>query len=155
MKVALSQIGLILFAWLLFLTPSRIAGGEEAARYVRVGDQEWQILAVIDGDTIRVRAANLPTPLDHMLIRIRGIDTPEIGSKAKCLHEQEEAEKARRFTEQFLLQGNIQIEDLKWDKYGGRVLADLWVAGKSLSEHLIKAQLGRPYDGGKRRPWCA
>ena len=41
------------------------------------------------------------------------------------------------------------------NKYGGRVLAKVETAdGQDLSQRLLKAGHARPYEGGKREPWC-
>ena len=47
----------------------------------------------------------------------------------------------------------IELRPLRRDKYF-RVLADVYVDGKSLSQSLIKAGLGREYHGGKKGSWC-
>ena len=45
----------------------------------------------------------------------------------------------------------IEFEQPSWDKYGGRIDADVWIDGDLLSDQLIAAGLARRYDGGKRR----
>ena len=35
-----------------------------------------------------------------------------------------------------------------------RLIADVWIDGRSLAAALIQAGLGRPYAGGKRQGWC-
>lgn len=46
------------------------------------------------------------------------------------------------------------MRDQRWGKYGGRVVANLVLDGRTLSSLLIKAGHGRPYAGGKRKGWC-
>ena len=48
----------------------------------------------------------------------------------------------------------VLVRDPEWGKWGGRVLADLILDGRSLSAALIAAGYGRPYDGGRRPGWC-
>jgi len=48
----------------------------------------------------------------------------------------------------------IAFRNIKWDKYGGRVLATVIVAGKNLGDELIAAGVARPYFGKKKKPWC-
>lgn len=45
----------------------------------------WPVVRVIDGDTAAVDAsADLPAPLTELRIRVRGVDTPETGHRARC-----------------------------------------------------------------------
>lgn len=120
-----------------------------------VEGNSWRLLDVIDGDTFKIHVGKgLPGSLSRLLIRIKGVDTPERGAKSECLAEQRLAEDATRFTEAFLRNGVIRIENTRWDKYGGRVLADVYVDDKLLSIQLITAKLARPYNGKKRQSWC-
>jgi endonuclease YncB( thermonuclease family) len=41
---------------------------------------EVKVVGVYDGDTIRVDVPQMPEPLNHMKVRVRGIDTPELGA---------------------------------------------------------------------------
>jgi len=45
-------------------------------------------------------------------------------------------------------------EILKWDKYGGRVLGDVYLDHQSLAQSLISAGLARPYKGEAKSSWC-
>ena len=50
----------------------------------------------------------------------------------------------------------VTLWDIRYDKFGGRVLARVETAsGADLAELLIAAGLGLAYDGGAREPWCA
>jgi endonuclease YncB( thermonuclease family) len=115
---------------------------------------EWEILRVVDGDTIEIKDECFPTEL-KLSIRVLGIDTPEKGSKAKCDKEAKLAEKASKFTKEFIGKNKTAtFRNIKWDKYGGRLLADVEINGKSLSGELIKNGLARSYDGKKKGSWC-
>ena len=48
----------------------------------------------------------------------------------------------------------IEFRNLKWDKYGGRILADVYIDGMSYKHEIIEAGLAREYDGGKKLGWC-
>ena len=50
--------------------------------------------------------------------------------------------------------GLITFSELKWDKYGGRVLSDVKINNKSLAKDLINNGLGREYHGEKKQSWC-
>lgn len=115
---------------------------------------EWQVLRVIDGDTLEVKNECFPTEL-KLSIRVLGIDTPEKGFRAKCKKEAELAEKASKFTKQFVGKNKTAtFRNIKWDKYGGRLLADVEINGKSLAGELIKNNYARSYDGKKKGSWC-
>ena len=115
---------------------------------------EWEILRVVDGDTIEIKDECFPTEL-KLSIRVLGIDTPEKGSRAKCDKEAKLAEKASKFTKEFIGKNKTAtFRNIKWDKYGGRLLADVEINGKSLSDELIKNGLARSYDGKKKGSWC-
>lgn len=115
--------------------------------------QEWRITRIYDGDTFYVEVPDLPNEIGKIGVRIRGIDTPEIGSKAKCGWERRRGSEARaRLIE--LLKAPIEYRDLRWDKYGGRVDATVIAGGADVARVLIEEGLARPYSGGKRRGWC-
>jgi len=116
----------------------------------------FKILRVIDGDTLVIEANYLPEPLEPELkLRIIGVDTPEKGSRAKCDEERILSNKAKSFVEeQIKIATTIQIKLDSWDKYGGRVLGDVFLDGKSLKNELLNAKLAKSYDGGKKSSWC-
>ena len=106
-----------------------------------------------DGDTCYVTAKTLPIPLQRMSVRILGIDTPE--TRGDCPEEKALALRGREFANvAFNGAETIEFLNLKWDKYGGRVLADVWLDGVDYAALLIEAGLARPYDGGKKEGWC-
>ena len=120
-------------------------------------DYAWPVVRVVDGDTVAVDAsADLPPELADLRVRLRGVDTPEKGGRAKCDSERDAGQAATAFTAQAVAGAStIVVRDLEWGKWGGRVIADLVIDGQSLSESLIAAGHGRAYDGGKRESWCA
>ena len=120
------------------------------------GDYEWPVTRVVDGDTVKVDAgADMPPALASLSVRLRGVDTPEKGRRAKCETERRAGQAATAFTEAALARASsIAVRNPSWGKWGGRVIADLILDGRSLSASLIETGHGRPYDGGKRAGWC-
>lgn len=115
---------------------------------------EWEILRVVDGDTLEIKNECFPKEL-KLSVRVREIDTPEKGSRAKCDKEAKLAEKASKFTKQFIGKNKkATFRNIKWDKYGGRLLADVEINGKSLAGELVKNNYARSYDGKKKSSWC-
>lgn len=116
---------------------------------------QWPIIRVIDGDTLETRLNGLPDPLQKVKVRFRGVDTPEKGHRAKCEDERRRADQASLFTKEVIEKAKqILFSSPKWGKYGGRIIADVWVDGRNLADLLIYENLARPYNGGKRKGWC-
>jgi endonuclease YncB( thermonuclease family) len=115
--------------------------------------REFRSNLCYDGDTCYVLAPSLPEPLQKMSVRILGIDTPEI--RGECEEEKKLAYEGREFANRmFRGAEKIEFANLDWDKYGGRVLADVYLDGKLYSDEIINAGLARPYDGGTKTGWC-
>ncbi len=139
--VALTFLSILL----LFIPVSSFAG--EIVR----GSIPADVVSVYDGDTITVNAHPWPGLTIRTAVRLRGIDTPEI--RGKCAAEITAALAARdRLAE--LMVGGIHLENISFDKYGGRVDADVITAQGNAAQILIKTRLGREYGGGKRGGWC-
>ena len=106
-----------------------------------------------DGDTVHV-VFKMPSSNDcyKWVIRIMGIDTPEIKSKNK--YEKQLAVKARDFLRELILDKFIIIECLDFDKYG-RLLGNLYIEGneKSISNMMIEKGFAKAYDGGTKVKW--
>lgn len=125
------------------------AAGASAERY------SWPVVGIKDGDTIAVEIPGLPAALNPVAVRLRGIDTPESGGRAKCAAERDLAQRATGFTSEAIARGRrIEFAMPGWDKYGGRIDAEIWIDGDSLADQLVAAGLARAYDGGKRQGWC-
>jgi len=117
---------------------------------------QYRVTRVLDGDTIEFDAPFLPVELKQVLkLRIIEVDTPEKGSLAKCQAEADKALRATDFTKRMVgTATRHEVVLVGWDKYGGRVLGDLLLDGKSLKRMLIETGHARPYDGGKKASWC-
>ena len=106
-----------------------------------------------DGDTIHV-VFKMPHSNEYnkWVIRMMGIDTPEI--KAKNTNEKQLAVKARDFLRELILDKIIIIECLDFDKYG-RLLGNLFIEGNdvSISNMMIEKGYAKAYDGGTKTKW--
>ena len=123
---------------------------------VTVGDHivPATIIGVYDGDTITVRAQVWPNSYWEGKVRLRGVDTPELGGRAKCPEEAEAALRARTLVQRYIGQRVLVINPAN-GKYAGRIIADVITEdGKFLDEVLMEAGLAREYGGGKRGTWC-
>ena len=126
--------------------------------HARQDPSTWtvKITKIYDGDTFNFEAPMLPTPLQNMKVRIRGIDAPEKGGRAKCQSEKDKATKAlEKLTK---LKGTAiwaELSNLGWDKYGGRVVADVKLNGVDVKTEMLKDHLVVEYSGqGKKQDWC-
>jgi micrococcal nuclease len=114
------------------------------------------IIKVSDGDTIVIAAPFLPAPLKPQLaVRIFGVDTPEKGFRAKCESENQRGLAASEFTKKLVgASQKRQVILYDWDKFGGRVLGDVILDGKSLRQQLITNGFAREYFGEAKQSWC-
>ncbi len=108
-----------------------------------------------DGDTITFDIPGIhPLIGKNISVRVRGLDTAEVSTKNKCekrvgLYTKEQVavllKRAKR----------VDLLNVSREKYF-RILADVIVDGKSLSENLMNAGLAYAYDGGTKMPpnWC-
>ena len=112
-----------------------------AADRAEAADYAWPVTRIVDGDTLRVDAgADLPSELAVLSVRIRGIDTPKKGGRAKCESERARGQAATAFTSQTVAgaRSNV-IADPELGTWGGRVIADVVVDGRSLAAALLAA----------------
>lgn len=93
--------------------------------------------------------------LSQIAIRIDGIQAPELRTKDKC-------EKAAGYEAKAYLSGllrkakRIDARNIKWGKYAGRVVGDLYADDINVGPLMLKMGLAIPYDGGKKPEydWC-
>jgi len=139
-----------IIAALLFIPAIVLAQNKTGVTYDVV------LTRVIDGDTVAFQANWLPDPLKKELsIRVYGVDTPEKSFRAKCPSEAQRGEAATEFTKKLINQSQKrQIVLMGWDKYGGRVLGDVVLDGKSLRQQLIANGFAREYYGEAKTSWC-
>ncbi|HET7715051.1 MAG TPA: thermonuclease family protein [Bauldia sp.] len=132
----------------LFSTSPLAAGAEVIA-----GPVPAEVIRVVDGDTLALRARVWIGLEVTVNARIRGIDAPE--RNGKCAREKALAETARLRLAAAAGDGKVRLTRIENDKYAGRVIADIVTdAGTDLAEAMLASGLVRAYDGGTRDPWC-
>lgn len=123
------------------------------SKKIELKTSNWKIIEAIDGDTLKVEIPSM-LPLKYS-IRINGIDTPEKAGHAKCKEEAELAQKASEFTKNLVSNlKTFKISNVKHDKYGGRLLADVEINNIDVGRFLIKEGFARIYHGEKKLSWC-
>jgi endonuclease YncB( thermonuclease family) len=123
------------------------------ARDVLAGPVPAEVVEVLDGDTIAVRARIWLGQELATHVRLAGIDTPEL--HGKCERERRLAAAARDLLASRLVERRVTLQDVQFGKYAGRVVARVATeSGEDVADVLISAGLARPYGGGSRRPWC-
>lgn len=138
----------IAFALLIALAAPLARAGE-----VLAGPYQAQVERVIDGDSLLVRVRIWLGQEVSTIVRIRGIDAPEL--KGACEEERAGAQEARRFIEQQLVGGSVTLAAIESDKFGGRVIAQVFAPGDvDVGAALVGAGLARHYGGGRREGWC-
>ena len=105
-----------------------------------------RVIKVYDGDTITI-ASKLPiekSPIYRFLVRLNGIDTPEM--KSSCNDEKNVAHQAQEFVSKLILNKYVRLENIKNEKYG-RILADVYIGDVHLNELLLKERYAVVYNG--------
>ena len=115
------------------------------------GPVNARVVSVYDGDSLTVDTEPWPGLTARTKVRVAGVDTPEI--RGKCQTEKDMAIQARDFV-RATVGATVRLTNIRLGKYAGRVIADVWVRGRKLSDLLITENLGRPYHGGRREGWC-
>ena len=134
---------------LMLLSSSAPAGARELLR----GPVPAEVMEVIDGDTVRVRAHIWLGQAVETSVRLDGIDTPEL--RGDCDGERRLARAARDYLVGLVAGRRVSLRDITQDKYGGRVVARMDDhKGRDLGAALISAGYARAYDGGTRGTWC-
>ena len=111
------------------------------------------VTAVIDGDTLEVRARIWLGQEVTTRVRLAGIDAPE--TRSDCAQERVLAGRAAALLKARLGQPEVRLYDIVYGKYAGRILARVeTVDGEDLGRALLAAGLARVYAGGRRAPWC-
>lgn len=113
-----------------------------------------EVVRVIDGDTFAVEVPDLPKPLNSISIRIRGIDTPE-SFRPKCYKEKLKGNAAKQFLSHTINHQVVLLKNYDWDKYGGRIVADVFYDGRNVGQMLLNSGLAVRYSGkGTKKDWC-
>jgi micrococcal nuclease len=137
------------------MTMATLSFAEEGCKHDKTNFKCVQYVKNYDADTITFNIPNThPLFGEKINIRVLGVDTPEIKTKNKC--EKQKAILAKKEVETLLKNAKrIDLRNLKRGKYF-RVVADVMVDGKSLTEFLLKNGHAYSYDGGKKKKmdWC-
>jgi endonuclease YncB( thermonuclease family) len=137
--------------WWALLLPA--LPGVAAAAEVLAGPYVGAVERVVDGDTIAVRVTVWLEQDLHVLVRVRGIDAPEL--RGRCESERERAGAATAQLARLVAGGAVVLTRIEGDKYYGRVVADVSTReGGDIGRTLVAAGFARPYDGDRRLPWC-
>ena len=140
------RIPVLILALVALLSPAHATGR-------LAGPVEAEVLSVIDGDSLVVRARIWLGQTVETHVRLTGIDTPEL--RGKCDREREKAEAARTALIGLLGDGPVALSDIETDKFGGRVRARVGSATHpDVAQAMIATGHARAYDGGRRAGWC-
>ena len=133
----------------VFLSLPFSAGAVE----IFAGPVSAEVVRVVDGDTIAVEARPWPGQIVETLVRVRGVDTPEL--RSSCGAEKEAAKVAKNYVISLLQEGDrVELREIAGDKYFGRVVADVGLSDKrDLTTLLLAGGYGVPYDGGRKTPF--
>ena len=118
------------------------------------GPVSADVVEVIDGDTIAVRAHIWPGHIVETRVRLDGVDTPET-RRPDCEAEREAGHQATAFTRDWLAaRSSVTLHQVRLGSFAGRVIADMQDADnhQSLSDALLEAGLASVY--GEEGPWC-
>ena len=142
------------------MVPAAAAGGGPApsARYLP-GAVEARVTRVLDGDTFEARIRIWFGQDVTVLVRIAGVDAPELA--ARCSTERLHAEAASAGLAELLDGGRIILRDMHLDKYCGRIVSRVLVedAGGAFPQTDVAAVMrasgqARGYAGKRRSGWC-
>lgn len=124
--------------------PAVALSGDKSYGHIRA-----KLLRVVDGDTIVVDIPGYPDIVGREIsVRLAGCDTPELRDKRVEIRRM--AEEARAMVWTLLCNSHeIELRNVRRGKYF-RIVADVLADGQDISELLIRAGLGKPYDGGKK-----
>lgn len=110
---------------------------------------------IVDGDTfIGDVLLDDNVKITSVSVRLRNVDTPEI--HGQCDEEIKRAEYAKQRLGELIPVGSMaEIDNIKDDKYAGRIDANVYDAqSRDVGSVLVRENVGREYNGGKREPWC-
>jgi len=117
--------------------------------------QNVQFVKNYDGDSITFNIPNAPAIFGkNMIIRLRGIDTPELKKKS-CPTAMLKAKQAKQLVYSLLINAHIiNLHHIGRGKYF-RMLADVEFDGQDLATALLDQNLAVKYSGGKKEShWC-
>jgi len=138
----------LLLAVVMWLVP--VLPAEEAETLS--GPVPASVVRIVDGDTLVVRARIWLGHEVETHVRLGGIDAPELNGR--CPGERALAKEARKVLADAVGGGEVALSEIHYGKYAGRVVAEVSVDGRPVSDTLLAAGVARPESSGRRRPWC-
>jgi len=111
------------------------------------------LLKIYDGDTVYLTTELWPDNDQFMKLRIYGMDTPEIRTRKAC--EKAMGYRVKQFLSNYLTGKVLTLSDVKYGKYAGRVIGNLYADGVLVSKMMIDKGYAVPYFGKKKtKVWC-
>jgi endonuclease YncB( thermonuclease family) len=136
----------------ILLALAALFGTADAAELLP-GPYRGDVERVIDGDTLAVRVTVWLGQDLRVLVRVRGVDAPEL--RGQCDAEKARARDAAAALARLVAGGPVVLTAIEGDKYYGRVVADVTTSeGNHVGLALISGGFVRPYDGAARSGWC-
>ena len=128
--------------------PWRSVGAQRHA-----GPFDVKCVAVYDGDTMKIQTTEqLRKALwGECYVRLLGCDAPELNDNRAEVRWTAEA--AQRKLIEMAACGTLTLENVRLDKYGGRILADVSVDGHDCRIELMRLKYAKAWDGTGARPW--
>jgi endonuclease YncB( thermonuclease family) len=109
-----------------------------SAAEILAGPYPAEIMRVLDGDTVEARVRVWLDTDVTTLVRIRGIDAPEL--HGHCPGERDAARASRAHLEMLLGSGPVWLSDIGHDKYGRRIDATMTLpSGVDVGESMRDA----------------
>lgn len=113
---------------------------------------DTKVISVYDGDTFTIEKKDITNK--NYKVRIRDIDTPELGWRGKCIEENIASKNAKEYLEQNILNKQIKLINLGTDKYG-RLLADVYLNNINIGQELVNKHYAVIYKITDKKPiWC-
>jgi endonuclease YncB( thermonuclease family) len=140
-------------------------GGQDGAGGDTAGQSDWppdtlpgpipaELVRVIDGDTLVVRAHIWLGQTVETHVRLAGIDTPEL--RGDCPAERDLARRAADRLIALAGTGPLALGEVRLGSFAGRVVARVETGQGDAGARLIAEELAAAYDGRGARPdWCA
>lgn len=130
---------------------SQIAPIQEVKRATRTSGEiiDARCTQVTDGDSIVVEIPGLEKPWSPIVVRIRGIDTPELKDERPEMAAKAKAAKARMAE---LCSGPVTLVTVRRDKYF-RLLATVMCRKQDVGAIMLKEGYAKPYKGVGPKPW--
>lgn len=141
---------ILILSGMLICSPHVAQAGSQTPGYWIEGPVTADVIRVLDGDTVEVRAYPWPQQSITVKVRLRGIDAPEIHSR--CDMEKKQGLEALNALANMLGKiSSVRLTNISGGKYYGRILANMEVSrGRDASAAMLDSGLVRRYSGGKK-----